>query len=61
MSKEEPTFLEKGIFVTIDEENLSKLKLLKGFLSRENYIHVYEELAKENEIGRYQFLRILKE
>jgi hypothetical protein len=61
MSKENPTFLEKGIFVTINEENLTRLKHLRGFLARENYIDVYEELAKENEVGRYQFLRILKE
>ena len=54
------TELEKGVFVYIDEVQLEVLKNKSGFLSRETYPEFYEDLALENELGRFLIFRFLK-
>lgn len=54
------TQLEEGIFVTIDNNNLEKLKKRSGFLSKDDYPDFYKELAGENEVGRFLIFRLLK-
>ena len=61
MMKAPNTKLSVGIFVRIDDENLSKLMTEHaGFLSREAYPDFYEEIAVEDEVGRFNVFRFLK-
>lgn len=56
------TKLEEGIWVKIKSQELEKLKEIHiGFLSRNAYPDFYEEIANENEIGRFQIFRFILE
>lgn len=55
------TELERGIFVKIDCIQLEFLKVKRGFLDYENYPDKYKEIAIENEVGRFMFLRFILE
>lgn len=59
----EPTFRERGVFVRIDAIEWERIKDRRpiGFLLREAYPPVYEDIAEDNEIGRLDIFRFIEE
>jgi hypothetical protein len=53
------TKLEKGIKVSISNDQLELLKNEKGFLSYENYPDEYKKIAEYGEVGRFMLFRFL--
>ena len=64
MSKEKPTFLERGIKVQINQNELDLLvkandeRKVMGFLCKEFYPDEYKEMTLENEVGRFNIFRL---
>ncbi len=58
----ELTFLERGVFVKITQNELEKIEnLTKGFLPRSAYPEKYEKIAHEKEVGRFHIFRFIQE